>query len=567
MPDSEKRECQNCKGAFIIDASDFLFYEKMKVPPPTFCPQCRLQRRLMIRNERGLYKRKCDLCGKDVITIYAPEKPYTVYCNPCWWSEAWDPGKYGQEYDPKRNFFEQLRALSLRFPRSALVVDYPTMVNTEYANHAGFMKNCYLLYNGDYCENTHYATLITHNKDSLDANMLGESELCYEVINCGKCSRVFFSEDCVNCLGVYFSKDLVGCTNCFGCINLRNKSYFIFNKPYSKEAYEEKLKEFRLDSFAAVEHLKKELYTFWVGHPHKFMHGRHNVNVSGDYVYESKNAQYMHKARFVEDGKFCQLITLAPVKDVYDYTEWGQGAQRIYESITAGLGSSDIRFSYTCSRECIDIEYSMGLLSSQHMFGCVGLRNKQYCILNKQYAKEEYEKLREKIIQDMNERPYIDSKGRVFKYGEFFPYELSLFDYNETTAMEYYLLSKEEILERGWRWREPTPGQYKITLKLEDVPDSIFDVQDSIVNEVIACSSCGRAYRIIKPELELLRRFGLPVPRKCPECRHKERFARINPPRLWQRQCAKCGKELQTSYAPKRPEIVYCEECYQQEVI
>jgi hypothetical protein len=78
---------------------------------------------------------------------------------------------------------------------------------------------------------------------------------------------------------------------------------------------------------------------------------------------------------------------------------------------------------------------------------CSGLRNEEYMFLNKKYSKEEYEELVPKIIKHMNDMPYIDSKGRVYKYGEFFPSELSPFAYNETIAQEYFSKTKNEIKE------------------------------------------------------------------------------------------------------------------------
>ena len=48
---SETKQCQNCKKDFIIEPDDFGFYEKIKIPPPTFCPECRMQRRLAWRND------------------------------------------------------------------------------------------------------------------------------------------------------------------------------------------------------------------------------------------------------------------------------------------------------------------------------------------------------------------------------------------------------------------------------------------------------------------------------------------------------------------------------------
>ena len=53
--EQEIKVCQNCKKDFTIEPDDFAFYEKIKVPAPTFCPECRLQRRLAFRNERALY--------------------------------------------------------------------------------------------------------------------------------------------------------------------------------------------------------------------------------------------------------------------------------------------------------------------------------------------------------------------------------------------------------------------------------------------------------------------------------------------------------------------------------
>ena len=106
--ESQTKQCQNCKKDFVIEPDDFAFYEKIRVPPPTFCPECRLQRRLSFRNERILYKRACDLCGKEVISIYHSEGKNVMYCQHCWWSDKWDPLAYGQGYDFQKPFFEEV---------------------------------------------------------------------------------------------------------------------------------------------------------------------------------------------------------------------------------------------------------------------------------------------------------------------------------------------------------------------------------------------------------------------------------------------------------------------------
>jgi len=106
----------------------------------------------------------------------------------------------------------------------------------------------------------------------------------------------------------------------------------------------------------------------------------------------------------------------------------------------------------------------------------------------------------------------------------------------------------------------------KETIKIGEIPDNINDVQDSILKEVLACEACGRNYKIIQAELQFYRKMVLPLPRKCFYCRHKDRLIRRGPMTIYNRQCAKCAKDIKTTYAPDRPEIIYCEACYNNEV-
>ena len=119
---SETKNCQNCKKNFIIESEDFNFYEKIKVHPPTFCPECRLIRRLANREERSFFKDKCDFCDKDVVSIFSPESNLKVYCSPCWWSDNWDGLQYGKDYDFSKPFFQQFRELQQVVPNNVCVM-------------------------------------------------------------------------------------------------------------------------------------------------------------------------------------------------------------------------------------------------------------------------------------------------------------------------------------------------------------------------------------------------------------------------------------------------------------
>jgi hypothetical protein len=171
--------------------------------------------------------------------------------------------------------------------------------------------------------------------------------------------------------------------------------------------------------------------------------------------------------------------------------------------------------------------------------------------------------------------PYIDKNGRAYKYGEFFPIEMSPFGYNETLAYELFPLTKKEVEGQGLVWRELKNKGFNATKSGLELPDDIKDIDDSITKEVIKCAhegkcnhECVGVFRITNQELQLYKKLNIPLPQICQNCRHYARFAWRNPPKLWHRKCMKpgCTNEFETSYAPDRPEIVYCETCYNAEV-
>src|ERR1044072_975182 len=129
---TETRSCQNCKTDFVIDAADFDFYQKMKVPPPTWCPACRLRRRYIFRNERMLWRRKDDASGKDIIAGFPPVAPFPVYERDSWWSDAFSADQSGRDFDPSRPFLEQVRELMHPVPwPSRSVIG---LVNSDYSD-------------------------------------------------------------------------------------------------------------------------------------------------------------------------------------------------------------------------------------------------------------------------------------------------------------------------------------------------------------------------------------------------------------------------------------------------
>jgi hypothetical protein len=188
--------------------------------------------------------------------------------------------------------------------------------------------------------------------------------------------------------------------------------------------------------------------------------------------------------------------------------------------------------------------------------------------LNKQYTKEEYEKLKAKIIEHMK---------NTGEWGTWFPSWMSTFSYNESIVNEYVPRIKEEAQALGYKWKDTLPitlGQENI--KYEELPKNSDDYTDDLLKYVLKCAGCSRNYRLISREIACYKKLKLAIPQYCFNCRHERRMKSRLRRKLWHRTCMcdkkhnnheeRCEVEFDTSYAPDRPEIIYCEKCYQQEV-
>lgn len=524
--------CRNCQQQFVIDEQDKAFYQKIDVPLPTLCSHCRRQRRLAFRNELNLYKRNCDLCKKDIVAVFPADSPYTVYCNQCWWSDKWDPLDYGRDYDPNRPFFEQFSQLEKTIPHFALFQD-PGSENCPYTNHGMNNKSCYLAL----CfssENVYYSHGAILSKSCMDIQKCVSCELCYDCIDCTGCYNLNFSKDCFNCKDSYFLEDCSGCSDCFCSAGLRNKRFVFKNQQLTEAEYRAKMQEIKLSN-ESIKEYKKQLREISLTFPKKYMHGQNNSNVTGEYLDNCKDLKECFDCiSEFEKSAYCDFCG-AKSYECYDCSYGGIAMELCYE-MNAISTAHQCKGIYNANN-IQNCNYSHHIYSSKNLFGCFGLRHKNNAILNKLYSAEEYQKLAATIISNMK---------RDQEWGEYFPITISPFAYNESVASEYFPLTKEEVLAKGWHWRDIQP----ITAPAQ--PD----------DKTLICQKCSKAFRMIDPEITFYQNKNLPLPELCPRCRHNRRFNQRNPRRLWNRQCQNCGVGFQTSYSPDRPEIVYCEDCY-----
>lgn len=550
----KRRNCRNCQESFEITEKDIAFYKRVDVPAPTWCPKCREMRRMAWCNEGAFYPHSCKTCGKNVVSQFPKDQARPVVCIDCWWGDTWDPCSYGREVDFSRSLFEQFHELEVAVPHACVATDIGNE-NSEYTHHAGQERNCYYIFHATFCEDCYYGYGVKKAKDCVDVHNCFESELCYECVDVDKCYQLTWSQDCFNCSTSSFLRDCIGCTDCFLCVGLRNKEYCFLNKQLSKKEYLQTIAHLDTGSYTQVQKLLKEFGKLQAKHYYKHLRHTTAENSSGDYLINVRNAENCFDCRDVEESKFCSQLQLGS-RYCYDIYQFGVNMELCYEGAMLGTNAYNVQFSSLCIWQVSNLQYCMECYTSSDCFLCFGLKKKKYCILNKQYSKEEYFRLKARIIEKMK---------RDGEYGEFFPLEYSQFGYNETTAVRWFPMSKEEVLAKGWRWRDELPGSFgKETLS--ELPDRIEDTEKSICEEVLSCSCCGRNYKIIEQEYAFYTRNNIPLARACFECRRSARMAQRNPRELWGRECSECSSPIKTNFSPERAEQVVCESCYREKV-
>lgn len=505
----------------------------------------------MFRNDRNFYHRKSDKSSKGLITIYSPDKPYVVYDKEEWWKDDWNPLDYGQEFDFNRTFSEQFQELRLKVPRANLFTSNEE--NSYYTNHALNVKNCYLIWGGGNDEDCLYGNFIAECTDMVDGLSIYSSEKCYQGIaseRCYNCIEFINCRDCTDCIMV---EDCTSCTNCIGCFGLYRKEYCLFNQEVGKEEWEKRRAELGCINTENTALLRQNINALKQNLPHRYAHIYSSENCTGDNIYNSKGCHYCFDINNCEDCKYTAFTPNA--KNTHDCIFTApEGLETSYNACSS-LGGQMMLFTFL-AYYCNDTYYSMECHNCKNLFGCASMRSNEHCILNKQYEKEEYENMVSRIINHMQE---------TGEWGEFLDTSTAPVCYNESNAYDFFPLTKEEVLQRGWTWRDEDAVTEEGQV-LRQVPYTIAEVEDSITQRVLICEQSKKQYKITPQELKFYRDMNIALPRKNAVARHKDRLDLRNPRRLWHRNCTKCQKSIATNYSPERSEIVYCEECYLAEV-
>lgn len=516
-----EKVCNECFSDFILEKVDLDFYAKIDVCIPKLCFSCRAQNRLSFRNEKNLYHNTCAKTGKSLVSIFSPNKPYTVYSYDAWFADDWDAVDYGKSYDIGRPFFEQLKELFDSVPKPALI--HTRSINSEYLNLAADNKNAYMIFESSNNEDATNCYWVQRCKDVCDVSFSDSCELCINCDDCFNCYRISDSSNAQNCSESDFLVDCRGLTNCIGCVNLYGGEYFILNKKYSKEEYVAEKEKLMLHTYSGRQKFKKIFEEFLQTQPQKYAHIVNSINSSGNYLKNVKNCTYTFHAYDAEECRYAEHVW-RNAKECVDVSTAGRNAELIYNALNAGLDVAHQIGTMTCWSSTYAY-YSSYCFNSNNIFGCFGLRKKEYCILNKQYSKEEYFKLKEEIINQMKKNE---------EWGNWYPKNMSFFGYNESSAQDQFPLTQEEVHAKQYKWEESPRGTYSKETRTWDGLDNSESL--NIKGEIFACVETKKNFRFVENELTLYKKLQYPLPRIHPDVRLEKRLKKRGLNNLYNRK-------------------------------
>ena len=540
--------CEHCNKEFTITEIEQSLSEKIGLELSTVCSSCLLKQHLSFWLFGKFRKGKSDLSGESMITVL-PESRYPLYLLKEWHSDSWDAMNYGVDYNPDESFFKQLQNLQEKVPHPHQ--NGANNVGCDYCDDVWNSKNCYLSRSMEECEDLFYSYRNIKVKNSIDVAICFSSERCFSSLNCINSYKLFYSRDSKDCIDSYFLFDCRNCQNCFMCSNLRGKNYCIENVQYTKEEYNEKLKSFDMGSYSAIQLLKKQFEEMLQNNAiHRLNFNIKAYNSTGNNLLNVNNCQNCNTISDSEGSFNC----MRGAKINNSLNCGGSWYGDLYGNCCGCSNSYSLRYSsWSQSRFseyldlCIDCEYC---------FGCVGLKKKKYCILNKQYTKEEYEALKNQIIADMR---------KTGEYGKFLPYSMSPGPFNFSTSSLYFpKTTKEEILKLGGYWQDIDESNIQ-GLKTSELPDSIKDVDESICTQALICPETGWRFNISANELDFYKQYNIPLPRKHFDMRIKDLIKYSTVLDTSPYNCFYCKNEIQ-AYYPKDwgYKNIACENCYQQ---
>ena len=436
-----------------------------------------------------------------------------------------------KEYDETRNnlqelvpdkdwFFDNMSSLlhSIGLPN---IFHFSENENASYANCVLWSRNIYLSFTIIHdVENTLYwFSIKTWTKNCMNSFMVRDNS---ENVFNAKCIissyNIYYSSYIKNSDNIWFSNNLIWCHECIDCNDLENASYYIKNKQYDVDEYHKRKKEI-LSHKDMFEQYATNKYVSWNNY--------NSTNTqNSSYVVESEdiiNGQYLSEISHARNAilvgwngsgehVYDCLLNTPELSHIYWWLSLWTGTDHIYCSMHITVWSH--------------IYYSIYCQSCSFCLGCIWLKNRSFCIFNKQYSKEDRHTKVDEIFSQME---------RDWTLGDFFPGEMNPFYFNDTAAHLIDPSFTKEEATRKWYLRRDEEISVDIpewmdVVAVDDLSNyEWFDENgkrniDPIILKKVIRDEKWNIYRIVQMEYDFLVKHELPLPRKHRLDRIKENF-------------------------------------------
>jgi hypothetical protein len=337
-------------------------------------------------------------------------------------------------------------------------------------------------------------------------------------------------------------------------VNLVHREHCFLNEQLTPEEYQKRVKELHLSTWSGLVRAKQLFNAFAQKQPrpHATLHNAEAC--SGNHIHHSRDVTESVLVENSENLRYCYHV-YDHSRDCLDYTIYGTDAELCYECLCCG----DRAYALTCCHECWDnsseLLYCQYCVQCRHCFGCISLFHREYCILNRQVTKEEYEDLVPRIIEHMR---------KTGEWGEFFPAAATPFAYNKTLAHRFFPKTRTEAIAEGFTWNDEEIEEVASAVDAEMLNDTIPATDETIIAK---STQSGRAFKITSREVRRCRTLGIPLPRTTYDERIADRALLLGGVRFYDRTSAKSGRPLRTTIAPDDPAIVWHREEWEKEFL
>ncbi len=543
---AREKTCQLTAQPFSISAEEADAYRRFDLPLPSICPQERHRRRLAFCSDGRFFWRQCDATGEKIFSVFPENVGFPVVSLDYWRSAQWDPLLFGGDFDYHRSFFEQYQELWSKVPRPAYTL---TSVSGSAASHQCWdTKDSFMVFNALRASGSLYCAGLMDCASCVDCYHVVRCSDCYECLHCADCRSCGWSEFSTGCEDCRFVSHCTNCRYCLFCSGLEKKEYCLFNTELGKDDYEKVLHGWRFNMRQKIDYAKEVFTEFLADKPIPHIFANTLETNSGNSLIDCRHALDCFECSDCRDIVHCAWLSGA--SGCLEGLGFGSRVAQCAQFVAVANNAQCVVNCVECWNDVEKLDYCLFCEKSSNLLACIGLKGKEYCILNKQYTKKKFTEEREKIVRHLKARGV---------WGKFFPVVFSGLAYNQTAANELMPLAKIPAQMMGFVWDDseefiqPSLVLSEIDQGAEEqfleMPDRLEALTDEIVRDAIfICEMSGRFFRLTPEEVVFYRKMQIAPPSRAFEQRHRERVMRLPPWSMVQRKASRGSAQMYSTY-------------------